>query len=213
MEQIKNISPGNIILQLPLRINYGVLEDIIRDRAIGEKLGTIDEKGETTNYAEILDISFGESLKENFDFAINLKFKTLTRLFKNKVGKLEIDLAIHFAEATQEVFIRDYKLEGDTTNWLMNNFIEKMVNKVLYGKLKKKMNFNLRPVISKQLEEINQKFGNGISPKEGIVLEGKIDSAKIDRLEPSNSFLLVQVSLKAEAAVAVEHLNLAELRK
>ncbi|MDT0641402.1 DUF4403 family protein [Zunongwangia sp. F363] len=209
---MQNISPGNLILQLPLKVQYGVMEDILRDRAIGEKIGTVDDKGETTNYAEILDITFGESLREDFDFAVNLKFKTLTKLFKNKIGRLEMDVALEFDEATQEIGIKNYNLEGDTNNWLMNNFIEKMVNNVLYGTLKKKMKFDLSPLIARRLEKINSKFLAGMEPLEGILATGEIKNFKIDNIVPGSGFLLIQVSLNAEAMVAIEHLNLEQIK-
>ncbi|MDT0675585.1 DUF4403 family protein [Autumnicola musiva] len=210
MKEAENIVPGNIIIQLPLKVQYDVLEDILRERAIGEKIGTINENGETTNYAEILDISFGESLKEEFNFAVNLKFRTLTTLFKNKVGRLEMDLALEFLEETQEIGIRNYHLEGDTENWLMNNFIEKMVNNVLYGKLKKKMKFDLRPLVKEQLEKINKKISSGVEPRKGIFINGALEDFRIESVFPGSGFLLVRVDLKAEALVSIDELDLKE---
>ncbi len=78
------LDDDNIKLNLPVKISYRVLEDVLQKKLVGEQIGMEDSKGTVKNYVEVLGANLGKSQEPNFDLTLDLKLKTLTTLFKNK---------------------------------------------------------------------------------------------------------------------------------
>ena len=47
----------NIDLRLPVKIKFKILEQILRDRMVGENIQVEKENGDVTKYARILDVA------------------------------------------------------------------------------------------------------------------------------------------------------------
>lgn len=199
---------NNVIISLPVNITYAALVDVLREKVRGEIIQVEKENGETTRYAEILDVSFEKSLLENYDLTFNIEFKTLTTVFKNKTGRLFLDAAINYNEQEQVVHVSDFKLDVKSGNWLMNNSLEAVANKFIYGKLKRKMQFNLRPEIEKHITGLNSKLEDPYELMEGIHLFGKIESFSIGKIIPKPLHFLVLLDLHGNAVVDVEKIRL-----
>jgi hypothetical protein len=104
--------------------------------------------------------------------------------------------------------INDYKLEGNTRTWLLNNFLETVANIFMYNKLKEKMRFDFLPHIQEQLETINKKLQNRVEPHQGIFVSGDLKSIKIRNIVPQEKYLLVEVDIEGMANVEIEKINL-----
>ncbi|MFD0976598.1 DUF4403 family protein [Salinimicrobium gaetbulicola] len=197
----------NIVLRLPVKINYKVLEGFLRNELVGEVVRDDNSDGDTTEYAEIQALSLRKSPKENFDLALILRLKTLTSFFKNKIVRMSFHAALEFRTEDQEVFVKDYTLEGENRGWIMNKFIQVLANTFMYSSLKKKMKFNFQPLIEKKLAEVNQKLAKEAEVFDGISLTGKIQQFRISDIIPGEDHLLVMVAASGNTVVNVRDIN------
>lgn len=197
----------NVVLRLPVKIGYKVIEGFLRNELVGEVVRDDHSDGDTTEYAEILALSLRKSPKENFDLLLMLRLRTLTSFFKNKIVRMSFHAALEFKSEEQEVFVKDYTLEGENRGWLMNKFIQVLANTFMYSSLKKKMKFNFQPVIEKKIAEINQKLSLGTDVFDGISLSGKIHGFRISGLIPGEDHLLVMVEASGNTVVDVKKIN------
>ena len=197
----------NVILRLPVKIGYKVLEGFLRKELVGEVVRDDHSDGDTTEYAEILALSLRKSPKENFDLSMILRLKTLTSFFKNKIVRMSFHAALEFRTEDQAVFVKDYTLEGENRGWIMNKFIQVLANTFMYSSLKKKMKFNFQPLIEQKVAEINDKLSRGTEVFEGISLTGKIQDFKISEIIPGEDHLLVVVAASGNTIVNIKEIN------
>ncbi len=197
----------NIIVNLPVNITYSAIENMLREKLVGEIIKTEDDNGKISRYAQILDISIDSSEETEYDLVLDVKFQTLTSVFKNKEGRILLYLTIQFEEANQEINVRDFKLKGNTSSWLMNNSLEAMANTLLRGKLMKKMQFNFMPLIEKKIIELNGKMEEPYEVHKGIKLFGRIENFSVKKILPKPVNVLVFVNVSANAVVDVEEIN------
>lgn len=198
----------NLVLNLPVKIGYKVLEAYLRKELVGEVVRDDHSEQETTEYAQILALSLRKSGKENFDLALILRIKTLTSFFKNKILRLNFHASLQFEKEKQEIFVNDYSLEGENRSWLMNKFIQVLANTFMYSSLKKKMRFDFSPVIEEQLKAINDKLESQFKVFEGIYVSGKLKDFRVTDIVPGEDYLLVSVATSASGVVNVKELNL-----
>lgn len=199
-----NSSSQNVVISLPVNITYAALGEIIREKSRGEIIKVEKEDGKVSNYAQILDVSFQQSTKDGYDLEFDIELRTLTTVFKNKVARLFMDISLDYNEQEQVVSVKDYKLDIRSNNWLMNNSLETVANKFIYGKLKKKMIFDLKPEIDKRLLEINRKLEDPMEVMDGINLFGQIDYFSIGKIIPKQDHFLVLLNLNGNAVVDIE---------
>lgn len=196
---MSNSLQDKISIRLPVKIGFNVLDKALRDKMIGERIETEDKDGEVTSYAQILDAALIKSGKEGYDLALDIKFKTLTSLFKNKEGRIHLHLAIEFDTGEQEIMVKDYKLEGKSNNWLMDKSLQAVANTFIYDRIKNKMKLDFSPHIEKQLREINQKLEEKIKPSEEISLSGYLENFKIVDIIPGESLFLISIEIEGFA--------------
>lgn len=207
-ETLSASSKNNVILSLPVNFTYSALVEILREKSRGEIIKVEKEDGSFTSYAQILDVTFQQSPNENFDLLFDIKLRTLTTVFKNKEARLLLDVSLDYDENDQVIRVIDYKLDFKSNNWLMNNSLETVANKLIYGKLKKKMIFDLKPEIEKRILDINRKLEDPMEVMEGINLFGQIDSFSIGKIIPKTDHFLVLLNLNGNAVVDIEKLIL-----
>lgn len=197
-------SQSNVIISLPLNISYTALVNYLQENVRDQIIKVDKENGKTTNYAEILDVSFDHSKEEDYDLVFDIKIRNLTTVFKNKEARIILHASIDFDKTEQVVTVRDYKLNAISNSWLMDNSLEAMANKFMYSKLKKKMKFEIRPEIEKQVLELNEKMENAIEVKDGINLFGRIESFTIGKIIPKPQHFMILVDIKASAVIDIE---------
>lgn len=197
----------NVILNLPVKIKYKVLESFLRNELVGEVIRDDHSAKETSEYAEILALSLRKSNKENFDLALNLRVRTLTSFFKNKILRLSFHASLKFDNEKQEVSVQDYSLDGENRSWLMNQFIQVLANTFMYSSLKKKMKFNFKPLIEKHLEDLNEKLRDHLEVYDGISLSGNLHKFRVTEIIPGEDHLLVSVAVSGQTVVNVKEIN------
>ncbi|MFD1094950.1 DUF4403 family protein [Salegentibacter chungangensis] len=207
MKSSDDASLGDIKLSLPVKIAYPVLEDFLEKKMIGRKISASNKEGGETNYAEILEIGVGESSKKNFDIALDVSFKALASVVKGKEGRAILHLSLKFNEEEQRLGIQEYKLEGKNKSWLADKFLQVLVNNWMKEKLKRKMSFELHPLIQERLQEVNSKLGEDMEVRKGIALSGVIKDFRVKDIVAGQSLLLVIVEAEGSALVDVKEIR------
>jgi len=174
---------------------------------IGETISSEAKDGNVSIYAKILDLSLEKSQDEAYDLALELKFKTLTTFFKNKEGKIFLHLSLDFDKEAQLLSVNNFKLEGNTKNWLLNKFLETMVNTFMHGKIKNKMKFDFRPEIDKHLRSLNEKLEHQLEVAEGIFLFGRLNTFKISEIIPQPSRFLILVNFEGNTLLDIKKIT------
>lgn len=208
MEATSQENRYNVILHLPVKITYKVLEAYLQKKLLGKILSKGKAHGGSSDTARIQEISLDRSPLDDYDLAVHLQLELLTTFFKNKEIKMVVHLAISFRETSQEIIISKYKLEGENNGWFIDKAVETLINNFLYSKLKEKMRFEIRPLVDQKIGEVNQKLANGLEVMEGINLTGKISEFRVKEVIPGQKTLLVAVNVLGNNVLNIQQINL-----
>ncbi|UJH91020.1 DUF4403 family protein [Antarcticibacterium sp. 1MA-6-2] len=198
----------NIDISLPVKVKFHVLEEVLRERMVGENIQVEKENGDVTKYAKILDVSLGRSIEEDYDLTVEVHFTTLTSLFKNTKGSLLFHATVDFKELEQRLRIGDYKIVGTGNSWFMNKTLETVANSLMYDKLRNKMSVDFRSHIAPQLEKLNEKLGNTMEVANGVKLSGNLKQARICNIIIGNNELLVLVHIEGGTGVEITNIDI-----
>ncbi len=201
-------SDQNINITMPVIIGYPILDKYLREKLVGEIISKENSEGKKSNYAQILDVSIEKSELEEFDLKVNLNLQTLTSLFKNKQVKIFFHAALQLDRELQHISLKDYEVDGKTNNWFADQLLETVVNRWMYDKLKKKMNFNLMPHIEEKVSSLNEKLENKLEAKEGVHLIGSLDKLEVSNLKAGEHELWISVTVSGTGIVELEKLEL-----
>ena len=202
------LNSQNINITVPVIIGYSVLDKYLRQKLVGEIISKESSNGKTSNYAQVLDVAISKSEAEGYDLCLEINLQTLTSLFKNKQVKIYFHAALELDRENQHISLKDYEIDGKTKNWLADQLLETVVNKWMYDKLKKKMNFNFMPQIEEKLGSLNEKLENKLEAKEGVHLIGSLDNLEISNLKAGENELWISVSVTGTGMVELEKLEL-----
>lgn len=208
MEATTQESRYNVILHLPVKITYKVLETYLQKKLLGKILSKGKANGGSSDTARIQKINLERSPLDDFDLAVHLQLRLLTTFFRNKEIKVVVHLALSFREASQEILIPRYKLEGQNNGWFIDTAVETLINNFMYSKLKEKMKFDIRPVITDKLKGINDKLANGFEVMEGVNLTGKVNEFRIKEVIPGQKTLLVAVNVMGNNVLNIQKIDL-----
>lgn len=200
-------SENNILITLPVNLAYAAIDGYLKENYTGEIIKEEKENGKISQYAEILDMSLERSEEEEFDIAVDVTFKNLTSIFRNKVGRILLHLSLNFDEAQQEIYVDRFKLKGNSGGWLMDNAMEAMANTFLHKKIKNKMVFNFRAIIEEQLGDLNKKLEDPYKVKEGINLYGNLKNFRIQRIIPKIRHFYLLLTIQADAVMDIDRLD------
>lgn len=198
----------NINITIPVVLGYQVLDKYLREKLVGEILSKENKDGEKSNYAQVLDISIEKSYLEGFDLLLNITLKTLTNLFKNRQVKIFFHAALELDKELQHISLKDYEVDGKTKNWFTDRLLETIVNKWMYKRLKKKMNFDLMPHIEEKVGAINLELENKLEAKDGVLLFGSLDKVEISNITAGENELWISVSVSGTGLLELEKLDL-----
>ncbi len=195
----------NITLRIPVRIPYKVVQDYLRRQFIGEVIKKEGKEGEDKEYAEILSLSLDKSPRENFNLMLHLQIRTLTSFFKNKIIRIKMHAALQFNEVDQEIYVKDFSIEGENNSWLMNQFLELLANSVMYSSFRKKMHFSFQELLQVRKNNLNLKLENQLEAYSGILLDGYINQFKINDVIAGEDFLVLSVWGSGNIIVDIEN--------
>lgn len=192
-----------ISLTLPVKISYTAIQEYLRKELTGMKLQKNGEKA----LAEILGLSLTRSKQEGFDIQADVDIRILTSVFKNRKGKVLVDISLDFSKETQEVSVRDFQVDVKTKSWLVNNALEAVVNAFLYDRLKQRMRFDFRDLVKEKLSELNTKLEAPQEASEGIYFSGFVEDFQVMDLFPGKNVILVFIEINARALIDIREIN------
>lgn len=192
-----------ISLTLPVKISYTAIQEYLRKELAGVKLQKDGEKA----LAEILGLSITRSELEGFDIQADVDLRILTSVFKNREGKLLVDISLDFNKETQEVSVRDFQVDVKTRSWLVNNALEAVVNAFLYDRLKQRMRFGFEDLVKEKLSELNTKLEAPQEASEGIFFSGFVEDFQVVDFFPGKKVILAFVEINARALIDIRQIN------
>lgn len=205
---MENWVHNNIDINLPVKIGLDVLENVLRERMVGETFQVEKESGKVTKYAEVLDVRLGYSIEEGYDLTVELILNSLTTLFKNKTAGILLHAAIDFNERDQELEVVDFNVKGTSSSWLMNKSLETVANKIIYGKLKKNMKLDFRPHLEPQLKKLNDKLENSMQAAEGVYLWGNMEEVRISEFRTDSEAVYFVLKLHGGTGIEIKEINI-----
>ena len=208
MEGIDPENNFNVILRLPVKVDYQVLQIYLQKKLLGKIISKGKANGETSDRARIQGITLERSNLEDFDLAVHVQLKLLTSFFRDKVIKVVAHLSIGFTEAEQQVFIRRYKLDSENNGWFTDRLVESLINNFMYSKLKEKMKFDIRPLVKEKLEKLNQRLTGGLEMADGISITGKLKEFRVQEVIPGQRTLLVAVSILGNNVLNIKSIDI-----
>ncbi|WP_324720079.1 DUF4403 family protein [Salinimicrobium sp. HB62] len=208
MEGIDPEHNYNVVLRLPVKVDYQVLQVYLQKKLLGKIISKGKANGETLDRARIQGISLERSTLDDFDLAVHVQLKLLTTFFKNKVIKLVAHLSLAFNEADQQVHIRRYKLDSENNGWITDKLVESIVNNFMYSKLKEKMKFDIRPVVIEKLDKLNHRLTGGMEVADGISITGKLKEFRVEEIIPGQRTLLVAVSILGNNVLNIKKIDI-----
>lgn len=207
MEQITNPSQIVNYLRLPVKIEYSVIETYLQKRFKDQYISKTDKEGNVTNYAEIHSIALEKSYKEGYDLALQVKFKTLTTLYKNKEGIIELYASLDLDKASQQLRVLDFKVNGTSNNWLFNNAIEAIANTFMHDKIKDKLQIDLMLEIQKKLPLINEKMEEPIEVTNGVYISGNLQSFLLEAIQFEENHMLIFIDFEGGIGLDIKKIN------
>ncbi|MCM4158522.1 DUF4403 family protein [Antarcticibacterium flavum] len=205
---MENWVHDNIDINLPVKIGFDVLENVLRERMVGETFQVEKENGDVTKYAEVLNVRLGSSMEEGYDLSVELTFNSLMTLYKNKTAGILFHAAIDFNEVDQNLEVGDFKIKGTSNNWLMNKTIETVANKIIYGKLKKNMKVDFRPHLEPQLTKLNEKLATSMQAGDGVYLSGEMEEVHIREFRTGREAIYLVLKIRGATGVEIKEINL-----
>lgn len=208
MEASTNESRYNVILHLPVKITYKVIETYLQKKLLGKILSKGKSGGGSSDTARIQKITLERSPLEDYDLVVHIQLGLLTTFFRNKEIKMAMHLSLTFREADQEILIPRYKLEGENNGWFTNKLVETLINNFMYSKLKEKMKFDIRPLVKQKLEGINQKLTAGLEVMDGVNITGKVNEFRVQEVISGQRTLLVSVNVLGNNVLNIQKIDL-----
>tara|TARA_R100000935_G_scaffold34660_1_gene55308 strand:+ start:1000 stop:1614 length:615 start_codon:yes stop_codon:yes gene_type:complete len=203
-----NDNDKNIFITIPVLIDYQVLSKYIGAKLVGEILSNDSNDGDKSNYAMVLDVSIEKSNLEGFDLLLNITLKMLTSLFKNREVKIYFHAALELDNDLQHISLKDFEIDGKTDNRFADKLLETVVNKWMYKKLKKKMFFDLMPIITEKVSSINLELENKLEVKDGVHFIGSLDKVELCKLKAAEKVLWVWISINGIGLLEIEKLEM-----
>ena len=203
-----NFIDKNISITIPVIIGYKILEKYLGGKLVGKILSNENKQGEKSNYAMVLDVSIEKSNLEGFDLLLNITLRTLTNLFKNREVIIFFHAALELDKDLQQVSLKDFEIDGKTQNRFADRLLETVVNNWMYSKLKKKMHYDLMPLLKEKVTALNLELENKLEAKAGVNLLGSIDKVEISNLRAGEKELCISVSVLGTGLIELEKLEL-----
>jgi len=203
----ENDPNNNIMAKLPLVISYLALEDVLKDKLIGEHIEKDKDNGKKIKYAEILDVNLSKSKTLNFDIEISFKLKSMMLLYKNSTFGLQVDVSLRLDEKQQFIRVDNFEIDSKGLNRITDSILESVVNRLMHNKLKSKLQLDLVPKLEEQLKSMNEKLANRLQAKDGIHISGKMENLRLLDLKAKENVLWILISLNGWGVIEIDSIS------
>ncbi|WP_299701928.1 DUF4403 family protein [uncultured Pontibacter sp.] len=195
-------------IQVPVSISYSALEGVLKKQLVGEFIPKPTEDSEASPYAQILDVGLAGSSSGAGDIFLKVRIRILRTILKRDNVELYVQATPGYDNATQQVFVRKFNMQSQTSSSFYNSSLEVLVNRVAYNQIIQKARVNLQEIIERELTKANGLLEKGLELK-GLKLLGAVEEVRVQDITPKQNRMLLK--LEAQANVEVEVLDLSEL--
>lgn len=191
-----------IRVQIPISVTYSAVEAVLKQQMVGEFIPRPEEGNEEPPYAQILDVGIAKSSTGPNDVILAVKMRVLRTMLKRDQVDLYVQATLDYDSASEQLFVQKFNLESRTTSGFYNTALEVLANKVAYNQILKKTRFDLRQIISKELEKANGMLNEGLELK-GVKLMGRVETVRVHEIafQPGRVVVLLEVQGNMEADV------------
>ncbi|MBD1397132.1 DUF4403 family protein [Pontibacter sp. JH31] len=189
-------------IQVPVSIAYPVLESLLKKQLVGEFIPKPKEGVEESPYAQILDIGLTGSSSGVGNIFLKVRIRILRTILKRDQVDLYVQAALGYDNTSQEVYVRQFRMESQTSSRFYNSSLEVLVNKVAYNQIIQKTRVNLQDIIEAELKKANGSLEKGLELK-GLKLTGVVEEVRVQDIlpKPNRMFLNLEVQAKVEVDV------------
>ncbi|PKV63043.1 DUF4403 family protein [Pontibacter ramchanderi] len=195
-------------LQVPVTISYPALESVLKKQLVGEYIPKPSDDTEATAYAQILDVGLAGSSAGTGEIILRVRIRILRTLLKRDNVDLYVQAMPGYDNTTQQVYIRRFNMQAQTSSRFYNSSLEVLINKVAYNQIIQKARVNLTDIIGAELIKANGMLATGVEVK-GLKLTGEVEEVRVQDITPKPNRMFL--NLEVQAKVEVDVVDLSEL--
>lgn len=193
-------------IQVPVSISYPALETVLKKQLVGEFIPKPAEDTSASPYAQILDVGLAGSSAGTGDLILRVRIRILRTILKRDNVDLYVQATPGYDNAAQQLFIRKFNMQAQTSSRFYNSSLEVLVNKVAYNQIIQKARINLREIISGELTKANSLLEAGMELK-GLKLTGAVEDVRVQDITAKSNRMFLNLELQAKAEVDVFDLS------
>ncbi|MBX0332130.1 DUF4403 family protein [Pontibacter sp. HSC-14F20] len=193
-------------IQVPITVSYPALEGVLKKQLVGEYIPKPSEEASDSPYAQILDVGLAGSSSGNGDIILRVRIRILRTILKRDNVDLYVLATPGYDNDTQQVYIRRFNMQAQTTSRFYNSSLEVLVNKVAYNQIIQKARVNLAEIISGELIKANGMLETGMELK-GLKLTGAVEEVRVQDITPKSNRMFLNLELQAKVEVDVFDLS------
>jgi hypothetical protein len=189
-------------LIIPISVSYSALENVLQQQLIGMCIPQPEAGTAANPYAQVLDVGIAGSSAGAYNLMLRVQIRVLRTLLKRDRVDMYASVALDYDNASQQVYVRQFSMESNTSSGFYNTALEVLVNKVAYGQIIEKARIDLKTLIGTELEKVNTQLAQGLELN-GLKLNGAVDAVAVQDVvpKPDGLSLLLQVQGNLEVAV------------
>ncbi|EJF11065.1 MULTISPECIES: DUF4403 family protein [Pontibacter] len=193
-------------IQVPVTISYPALESVLQKQLVGEYIPKPSEDADANPYAQILDVGLAGSSAGAGDIILKVRIRVLRTILKRDNVDLYVQATPGYDNDRQQVYIRRFNMQAQTSSRFYNSSLEVLVNKVAYNQIIQKARVNLSEIIAGELTKANGMLEAGMDLK-GLKLTGAVEEVRVQDITPKSNRLFLNLELQAKVEVDVFDLS------
>ncbi|WP_187261844.1 DUF4403 family protein [Pontibacter beigongshangensis] len=191
-----------IRIHVPISVSYPALEGVLKQQMQGEYIPKPQPGATESPYAQILDVGIAGSSAGANTIILHVKLRILRTIMKRDQVDLYTVATVGYDNASQHLFVRQFKVESKTTSSFYNIGLETLVNKVAYNQIIQRTRVSLKDIISAQLQKANALLKDGLNVK-GLKLLGAVEQALVQDIALHTDKVTLTFELQANVEAEV----------
>jgi hypothetical protein len=194
-----------ITINVPILVSYTALEVVLQQQLVGMYIPKPDDGSEASPYARVLDVGITGSSSSTFNVLLRVQLKILRTMLKRDKVDLYASVALAFDNASQQLYVRQFSMESNTSSGFYNTALEVLVNKVAYNQIIEKTRIDLKAVIEPELQKVNNQLVEGLELK-GLKLKGAVSAVAVQDVIPKSEGLSLLLQAQGNLQVTIHDL-------
>ncbi|MFD3003084.1 DUF4403 family protein [Pontibacter toksunensis] len=196
---------SSIIVQVPISISYPALEGVLKKKMVGQPVPKPEPGVQTPPYGQILDIGISGSSTGAYDVILRIKLRILRTVLKRDQVDLYVFATLGYDNATQQLFVRKFKMNSRTSSGFYNAALEMLINNAAYNQIIKKARVNLSQIISEELNKANSRLEEGLELK-GVKVLGAVQGVRVQDIIPQQDKVSLSFELQGNLELEIDDL-------